>query len=895
MRFLLAALLLVASCVTAAAQGCGSTNPNCIVPTAPAGTSDNRAASTAFVQSSASGSAVKGPASSVVGDVPQWNNTLGTLLSDPATISSNAQDFYFGTGRPWCDVRAKGAKGDGATDDSAAFSACVTALAATGGILYVPPASAATYLVSSGITITGSVSISMVCGGFGTEIQVGTADVTAVTLNNASHEIHDCLIQGSNNVNTTHDAISLGSNCSECLLDRVYAQYGRYVINVAAADVRMDHIHATLAYGGAVVYTTGSYSCNACKLDTSFPVNTPSQGTTYAAWQANHSYTCGTPALIVQTAGSQAGSTYNIQCTTSGTSGSSAPTLQPFTGTITDGTAAWKLVGQSTNAAAQADTGSSTVVFSNRSDLSGSYTYGLYITGNAQSVFITNSFIGGAYSAGIYQNSTVGGLQAIGNQITNCIGVLCQGVYLHAGSDDIVSNNLIFGNPIGAETDGGKNFSFTGNSIFGSSTAAIFIGGTASIVAVTGNILGTSASWGTNAIGVDIATSGTDYLTVVGNGCHGATTCVSNSSTGTHNLIETTPGIITTPVTFADSGIWNSTGITTTAINGSTVGATTPSTGAFTTLSATSTVNGAGITALFASPPAIGGTVAAGGAFTTLSASSTVSGTGFSTYLASPPAIGGSAPAAGSFTTLSATGVATLTGQTVHNVATTLASATAATLDDVKVSAATTTITGNTGSPITALSKTHLGQPTLTDSSAVTVTTAATLAIDNAPAQAGSVTITNAYALDVIAGSSLFGGKVFMSGLTAGSGTKALCLNATANEIQTDTSATICGISALRYKNLISEITPEQGLGVLSLRGETYRYKPDADQDDKVHVSLIADDMAALNPACANYSPHGVENYMDRCFEAYQVAYDKKLWQIIGELRNEIADLRRGR
>jgi hypothetical protein len=51
-----------------------------------------------------------------------------------------------------------------------------------------------------------------------------------------------------------------------------------------------------------------------------------------------------------------------------------------------------------------------------------------------------------------------------------------------------------------------------------------------------------------------------------------------------------------------------------------------------------------------ASPPAIGGTAAAAGAFTTLSASSTVSGTGFSTYLASPPAIGGTAAAAGSFT-----------------------------------------------------------------------------------------------------------------------------------------------------------------------------------------------------------------------------------------------------
>jgi hypothetical protein len=52
----------------------------------------------------------------------------------------------------------------------------------------------------------------------------------------------------------------------------------------------------------------------------------------------------------------------------------------------------------------------------------------------------------------------------------------------------------------------------------------------------------------------------------------------------------------------------------------------------------------------------IGASSASTGAFTTLSASSTVSGTGFSDYLASPPAIGGTTPAAGKFTTLDATG-----------------------------------------------------------------------------------------------------------------------------------------------------------------------------------------------------------------------------------------------
>ena len=53
----------------------------------------------------------------------------------------------------------------------------------------------------------------------------------------------------------------------------------------------------------------------------------------------------------------------------------------------------------------------------------------------------------------------------------------------------------------------------------------------------------------------------------------------------------------------------------------------------------------------------IGATTAGTGAFTTLSASSTVSGAGFSNYFASPPTIGNTTPNAGTFTTLTGTSV----------------------------------------------------------------------------------------------------------------------------------------------------------------------------------------------------------------------------------------------
>jgi hypothetical protein len=92
-------------------------------------------------------------------------------------------------------------------------------------------------------------------------------------------------------------------------------------------------------------------------------------------------------------------------------------------------------------------------------------------------------------------------------------------------------------------------------------------------------------------------------------------------------------------------------------------------TGTVTSVGGTGTVNGISLsgtvttsgnltlggTLNLSSPPAIGNTAASTGAFTTLSASSTVSGTGFSTYLASPPAIGGTTASTGRFTTVTST------------------------------------------------------------------------------------------------------------------------------------------------------------------------------------------------------------------------------------------------
>ncbi len=72
------------------------------------------------------------------------------------------------------------------------------------------------------------------------------------------------------------------------------------------------------------------------------------------------------------------------------------------------------------------------------------------------------------------------------------------------------------------------------------------------------------------------------------------------------------------------------------------------------TFSAAVTLNGAvsgtGVNNLFASPPPVGSTSPGSGAFTTLAASSTVSGSGFSLLFASPPTLGSTTPAGARFT-----------------------------------------------------------------------------------------------------------------------------------------------------------------------------------------------------------------------------------------------------
>lgn len=142
----------------------------------------------------------------------------------------------------------------------------------------------------------------------------------------------------------------------------------------------------------------------------------------------------------------------------------------------------------------------------------------------------------------------------------------------------------------------------------------------------TGSGSGVS-SFSAGTLGLNPSTPTTGAITLSGilgvaNGGTGistlATTGIPQISSGTWSVSMTLPSGLTIPAptftgtaTFADSSTIGASGTSGTAINNSSIGATTASTGAFTTLSASSTVSGTGFSAYLASPPAIGATAAA--------------------------------------------------------------------------------------------------------------------------------------------------------------------------------------------------------------------------------------------------------------------------------------------
>lgn len=208
-------------------------------------------------------SGVIGPNPTVVGDVATWNNAVGTLLGDSTSIASG-QNFYFGSGRPWVDVRSgtngcAAAAGNGSTDDTAAIQCQINYLNTNfgGGIVNVP---LGTYLVSGGgITIKGGVQV-IGAGAADTVIEALT-DSTVVTFDastcNKYAALNNIFITGYQNVAATQSTVTIGANCPVIMRDD-YVWFGLNGINNGGVDSLIENVYVC-AYGDAIKSTGANW------------------------------------------------------------------------------------------------------------------------------------------------------------------------------------------------------------------------------------------------------------------------------------------------------------------------------------------------------------------------------------------------------------------------------------------------------------------------------------------------------------------------------------------------------------------------------------------------------------------------------------------------------------
>lgn len=199
------------------------------------------------------------------------------------------------------------------------------------------------------------------------------------------------------------------------------------------------------------------------------------------------------------------------------------------------------------------------------------------------------------------------------------------------------------------------------NTFAGGTTGLLPSAATSGAITLTGTLVGANGGTGvvntgkTITLGGNLTTSGAFATTLIST----AATSVTLPTSGT--IPNLTSAI--SPASVTSSGaVSGTTGVFSAGINSTAIGATTPSTGAFSTLSATGAVSGAGFTSLFASPPAIGGTAPSTGAFTSGTFSSTLSALGIASFGSTAQ---GSIDASGNFQTTGTINEISTTGNAV--------------------------------------------------------------------------------------------------------------------------------------------------------------------------------------------------------------------------------------
>jgi hypothetical protein len=499
-------------------------------------------------------------AQSVGGASPIAKLTSGAGLTGGMTIASNAGPItlspttnmagnltwagnqQFANAKPWCDMKANGAGGTGSATDTA-WATCLANLGAAGGVIHFSPG---TYCTATGLVTTSA--IDYIIFGDGQNIVALSAcgnNVTPLTLNGGGTGyivLKDMTIAGygvgTDTVASINKATLQLSQCTNCRVENVTAEFGLYAIEVLdTGDCKFDKVFATLSYNSNVFNHSDSNSfLSGCWYERVQADQTSGTNNSYgsigassvANWAATTAYTLNTVVLV-----NNGGKTYYIQCSQAGTSGGSAPTVKPYNTTIVDGSAHWLLLATNPDYGFNFE-GGSNQSFIHWADIDGPYTTALIvqdtngITQVPTLTTISDSNIGGALTNNVLL--TAGNELSIANSsIGNCFVTNCVGVHVGAGwgSGLRIVGNVIFGGSFGVDLDGGSsgtlrfNAVISGNEFYGFNVDAL-VAGRATDFIFSNNICGASSAYGgVNAQCWSISLSSS--YNIIGNNTHGST------------------------------------------------------------------------------------------------------------------------------------------------------------------------------------------------------------------------------------------------------------------------------------------------------------------------------------------------------------------------------------
>jgi Periplasmic copper-binding protein (NosD) len=419
------------------------------------------------------------------------------------------------------------AVGDNATDNAAAFAAAVADVnAAGGGEIRIPPgAFYTTQPVTDGTTMVRFVGAGPsdfkiggmnIGGSKGSCVTVGTNNVSAFTLSNRRSSVEGLLILGCNSLSATANAVNL--NGVEDVIRDCRIAFGYYGLN-GGNDGLAEDVGISAVYGPALA----NYAGNMRRLKLDQSNWSASFGATFSAWAAATPVTAGT---LVTLGG------WYIRCTTTGTTGGSAPTLQPYQVNMPDNTAVWTLAFPTTYSGLIV--GATSTV--DDCDFSGPYSAAVVVTGG--SVYFQNCAFA-ALQTGIWTSSTAANdLKVVGSRFNPFISSSSVAILIDTAwkGDVIIDGCTILGCANGVQVKGGTNTCIIGNMIFPSGTGISVAAGITDFT-IFSNFFN-SATWGACSTAVTIATGASDRYTVANNKVHGCTTGVSDGGTGTNKNVS---------------------------------------------------------------------------------------------------------------------------------------------------------------------------------------------------------------------------------------------------------------------------------------------------------------------------------------------------------------------